>query len=150
MATYTPIDRSFNAGIPSQGSDTFNVLAEGLITGEYPHQMVQDLPVALNQTLEAYTVVGFDDNGNITTAVNDDEDGVQAIGILMYPVTAAATGALPVGRVLRSACINHLWAGLVWDDSYATAADKANAFEGAPSPTQFITRTLAHGTPRRA
>lgn len=147
MTTYTGPDRSYNAGVPEQWSDDFAVTPEGLITGEYPAQLVQDLPTAASQTLAAYTVVGLDSNGRVVPAVQADEASpVQAIGILMYPVTSGA-GEYPVARVLRSACINPLWANLVWDASYNTNAEKMNAFEGAPSPTQIVTRPLAHYTP---
>ena len=64
----------------------------------------------------------------------------------MYPVTAGA-GAYPVVRVLRSACLNHKFSGLVWDSSFDTDAKKLAAFEGAPVPTQIICRTLAQYTP---
>lgn len=144
MATYTGPDRTFDAGVPAQWSDDFAVTPEGFIVGEYPTQFVQDIPVALSQTLAAYTVVGLDASGNVIPAVLGT---TPAIGILMYPVTTGASGDLPGGRVLRSACINPDFGSLVWDASYVTDADRLNAFEGAPSPTQFVLRKLAHYTP---
>lgn len=142
MPTYTGPDRTYNAGVPSQQSDDFGVTPEGLITGEYPTQFVQDIPVALSQTLAAYTVVGLNGSGNVVRAVQGTTD---PIGILMYPVTTGASGDLPVGRVLRSACVNPDL--LVWDASFDTEAERMNAFEGAPSPTQIVMRKLAHYTP---
>lgn len=143
MTTYTGPDRTFDAGIPSQTSDSFAVTPEGFITGEYPAQFVEDLPAAESQTLAEYTVVGLNGDGEIVPAVLGT---TEAIGVLMYPVTSGA-GENPVARVLRSACINHLWAGLTWDATYDTDAKKKNAFEGASSPTQIVTRTLASYTP---
>lgn len=145
MTTYVGPDRTWDAGVPKQTSDVFNVTGEGLIVGDYPVQFVEDMPVALNQTLAAYTVVGVDGSGNIVPAVSGGS--VRAIGILMYPVTTGASGALPAGRVLRSGVINPFFTGLIWGASYDTVAKKMNAFAGAPSPTQFITRPLSHDTP---
>lgn len=150
MTTYTGPDRSWDAGVPKQTSDDFAVTPEGFITGPVPAQFVVDMPVALSQTLAAYTVVGQNASGNIVPAVYDSvtpANNIQAIGILMYPVTSAGSGPLPAGRVLRAACINPLFSLLVWNAGYSTDALKMNAFEGAPSPTQFVTRPLAHYTP---
>lgn len=147
MATYNAPDRSFSAGIPSQGSDSFTVTPEGLIVGEYPAQFVQDIPVALSQTLAAYTVVGLNAAGNVVPAVYnaDPDQAVQAIGVIVYPVSTGATGALPAGRILRSGCINP--DRLTWPASFDTDAKRYRAFEGAPSPTQIVLRKLAHSTP---
>lgn len=150
MTTYTGPDRSWDAGVPKQTSDDFAVTPEGFITGPTPPQFVVDMPVALSQTLAAYTVVGQNAAGAIVPALRgsvDPDDDIKPIGILLYPVTSAASGPLPVGRVLRSACINPMFPLLVWPASYNTNALKMNAFEGAPSPTQFVTRPLAHYTP---
>ncbi|WP_292099363.1 hypothetical protein, partial [Mesorhizobium sp.] len=56
------------AGTPSQWTDTINPALEGLIVGETPAVVVQDLQAAANQTLEAFTPVGFDDSGNLVPA----------------------------------------------------------------------------------
>lgn len=146
MVTYTGPDRSWDAGVPKQESHDFGVTPEGFIVGEYPTQFVQDKPAALSQNLKQYTVVGFNADGDIVPATAG-ADGVQAIGFLMYPVVSAASGPKPVARVLRSACINPNFAGIVWDASFDTPDKKMNAFEGAPSPTQFVVRPLAHQTP---
>ena len=148
MVTYTAPDRTWDAGVPKQWSDDFAVTPEGLITGEYPAQFVTDMPVALSQTMAAYTVVGQNAAGAIVPAVQNGVDGLaRAIGILMYPVTTGASGALPAARVLRSACINPEFGGLIWGASFDTETKRMNAFEGAPSPTQFVTRPLAHFVP---
>lgn len=148
MTTYTMTDRSFGAGVPAQGSDSFVALQEGLITGEYPTQFVEDIPAANNQTLAAYTVVGKDGSGNIVPAVYDAtyaSSGVRPIGILIEPITTPSSGAVKAARVLRSACLNP--AKLVWDASFDTAAKKQNAFQGAPSPTQIVIRGITRVTP---
>lgn len=143
MATFTAADRSWDVGVPAQESHDFGVTPTGLITGEYPTQFVEDLPAALNQTLAAYTVVKLNADGDVVPATADEP----AIGITYYPVTSPAAGAKPGVRVLRSACINPFYASLVWDASFTTRESKMNAFQGAPSPTQIVTRPLSHGTP---
>lgn len=142
MTTYTMTDRSYGAGVPAQGNDSFVALQEALITGEYPTQFVEDMPVALSQTLVAYQVVGVDGSGNIIPAVLGT---TAAIGIMIEPITTPGSGALKAGRVLRSACVNP--DKLVWDATYNTAAKKLNAFKGAPSPTQILVRGLTRVTP---
>ena len=148
MATFTAPDRSWDLGVPSQESNDFGVTPHGLIIGEYPAQFTVDMVTAFSQTLAAYTIVGQNAAGEIIPAVwAADNTAVKAIGILLYPVTSGATGTKPVARVLRSAAINPFYPSLVWGASYDTPAKKMNAFEGAPSPTQFVTRPLSHGTP---
>ena len=145
MANLTAPDRSWDIGVPKQESHDFGITPTGLIIGEYPVQFTQDMVTAYSQTLAAYTVVGKNADGDIVPAT---ATGVtRPIGILLYPVTSAATGVKPVARVLRSGAINPLFAGLIWGASFNTEALKINAFEGAPSPTQFVTRPLSHGTP---
>lgn len=142
MPTITPADRSHMAGVPEQWDQDFGVTAEGLFTGENPRQFAVDMPVALNQTLAAYTAVGLDASGNIVKAVSGT---TQAIGIIMFPVTTGATGALPVGRILRGGCLNP--AIIVWDATYDTQEKKLEAFNGAPTPTQIVVRGLSSYTP---
>lgn len=149
MPTYTSPDRTFDAGVPAQWSDDFGVTPEGLIVGEYPAQFVQDIPVALSQTLTAYQVVGLNASGNVVPATWNatPASAIKPIGIMMYPVTTGASGSLPVGRVLRSACLNP--DRLTWHATFDTDAKKFTAFEGSPSPTQIVLRRLSHATPIR-
>ena len=134
--------QDFDAGVPSQWTEDFLVTVEGLITGETPKQFVEDMTVALSQTLAAYTVVGLNGAGNVVPA----EFGVtQAIGILLYPVTSAGSGPFPVGRVLRAGCVNP--DALVWPATYNTVERRLEAFRGAPTPTQIVVRGLASFTP---
>lgn len=146
MATFTAPDRSWDIGVPKQESHDFGVTPHGLIIGEYPAQFTVDMVTAYGQNMAAYTIVGQNAAGEIVPAVSGDAV-TRAIGILVYPVTSGATGVKPVARVMRSAAINPFYPSLIWGASYDTDAKKMNAFEGAPSPTQFITRPLSHGTP---
>lgn len=134
------VDRSWNGGVPSHEKDTFGPIPGGLITGDTPVEVVQDLPVALSQTLVQYQVVGLDGDGHLVPATTS----VKAIGVLLYPVTTEASGDLPGGRVIRSGCINpdHL----VWDASFNTDALKMNAFEDSPTPTNIILRRSSYDT----
>ena len=145
MATYTAPDRSWDLGVPKHEEHIFGVTPQGFIIGENPPQFVTDEVTAFSQNLAAYTVVGFNADHEIVPAT---ATGVtRAIGILLYPVVSGASGVKPVARVLRSAAINPFYASLIWGASFNTPELKMNAFEGAPSPTQFITRPLSHGTP---
>lgn len=137
MPTITAPDRSYMAGVPEQWEQDFGVTKEGLFTGETPKQFVEDIPVALDQELEAYQAVTLDGDGNIVAATATDP----AIGIIMFPVTTESSGELPVGRILRAGCVNP--DVVVWDDSYDDETKKIRAFWGAPSPTQIIVRGLA-------
>lgn len=141
MTSFIAPDRTWDAGVPQQYSDSFLVTPEGLITGETPRQFVVDMTAALNQTIAAYTPVGLDGSGDIIPAVFGT---TQAIGILVYPVVAGATNK-PVARVLRAGCLNP--AMIAWPASYNTAERRLEAFNGAPSPTQIVVRGLATYTP---
>lgn len=146
MATYVSPDRTFTAGVPTQSSDSFSVLLEGLIVGEYPAQFVEDKPTAYSQTLTAGMVVGLDASGEVVQATWNavPANAIKPIGILMYNVTTGASGDKLVSRVLRSGCINP--DRVTWHASFDTTAKKMNAFEGAASPTQFVLRRLSQGT----
>ena len=141
MTTYSAPNRTYDAGVPAQWSDDFAVTPEGLITGEYPAQFVQDLPTAFSQTLTAGMVVGVNGTGEVVQATAS----IKPIGVLMYNVTTGASGDKLVARVLRSACINP--DRLTWHSTFDTDAKKMAAFEGSASPTQIVLRKLAHYTP---
>lgn len=147
MVTYTAPNRTYDAGVPSQFSDDFAVTPEGLITGEYPAQFVQDLPTAFSQTLTAGMVVGRNADGDVVQATYNvtPASAIKPIGILMYDVTTAASGDKLVARVMRSACVNPDL--LTWHATFNTDALKMAAFEGSASPTQIVLRRLAHYTP---
>lgn len=121
------------AGVPGQWSDEINPVREGLIVGN-PDVVTVDAVIAANQTItEPYTPVMEDADGNLVPAVA----GTPAVGILLRPIT---TGAAPLqGQpLLIQAGVNMDM--LAWDDSYATEADKLNAFKGAPTPTAIVVK----------
>lgn len=123
------------AGIPAQWDDTISAAAGSLITGDSPGILTQDLIVAASQTIAALTPVGFDANDRLVPA----EAGViQAIGITVVAVTTTASTTYTGAPVYRGGCFNP---DLInWPASYDTEAEKMNAFEGAPSPTNIIMR----------
>ena len=147
MVTYTAPNRTYDAGVPAQFSDDFAVTPEGLITGEYPAQFVEDKPTAYSQTLTAGMVVGLNSDGDVVQATWNatPASAIKPIGILMYGVTTGASGDKLVARVLRSACVNP--DRLTWHSTFDTNAKKMAAFEGSASPTQIVLRRLAHYTP---
>lgn len=136
MAIINPRNGDLTAGVAGQSSDVINASPDPLITGDAPALSTEPLPVAATQVLAARTVVGVDASGNVIPAVMGTTD---AIGFIMYAIntTGAAAGAVEI-EVVRQGVFNPDL--LVWDASYATAADKRGAFRGAPSPTAIIIR----------
>ncbi|TPN04550.1 head decoration protein [Mesorhizobium sp. B2-1-2] len=135
-----------SAGTPSQWTDTINPVLEGLIVGETPAVVTQDMQLAASQTLEAFTPVGFDDSGNLVAALTgsaDPADDIKAIGITLYKIVVpAATN--PGVPILRSGCLaKHM---LAWPASFDTDAEKFNAFAGAPTPTNIVVREVYFGS----
>lgn len=140
MATLTPPNEPWKAGFPGQSSDQVNPVAQGLIVGETPAVVMEDMTIAANQTIAAmYTPVGYDASGDLIPA----EHGVtQAIGILMRPIT---TGAAPIQgiEVMRQACLNMDL--IAWPASYDTDEKKLEAFRGAHTPTAIVVRRVRAG-----
>lgn len=134
------------AGFPSQWTDTINPVLEGLIVGETPAVVVQDLQAAANQTLEAFTPVGFDGSGNLVPALLDTvtpANSIKAIGITLFKIVIAV-GQNPGIPVLRSGCLaKHI---LNWPASFDTDAKKFAAFAGAPTPTNIVVREVYFGS----
>jgi hypothetical protein len=62
----------------------------------------------------------------------------RAIGITVCDVTTGPSGALKGAPIYRAGVFNPL--ALIWGASYSSEAEKINAFEGAPSPTNIIMR----------
>ena len=90
------------------------------------------LTVAPNQDLKFLQVVALNSTGQVVAA----EAGQPAIGVMPIPVV---TGAETVtAQVIRAGVFDP--EALVFDESYATFADKAAAFRGAPAPTNIITK----------
>lgn len=139
-----------SAGYPGQWTDTINPVLEGLIVGETPAVVTQDLQAAANQTLEAYTPVGFDGSGNLVPAVwalpptgEDPDTRVQAIGITLYKIVIPS-GQNPGIPILRAGCLaKHL---IKWPASFDTDAKKFGAFSGAPTPTNIVVREVYFGS----
>jgi hypothetical protein len=139
MAVNVP-DRTQSAGIPVQWEDTITAAEIGLITGNEPALVTQDLIVAANQNIPALTPVGFNGAGALVPAVSGT---TAAIGIL---IVATVTGASPArgAPVYRAGCFNP--DRLNWDASYDTDAKKFAAFAGAPTPTNIIMRRIKTAT----
>lgn len=142
MATINP-QKDLTAGIAGQSSDTITPDQVSFLAGHLPALWGRPETVLADQTLEALTVVGRDANGKIVPAVEAGEASpIQAIGVLAYAVDS--TGADVVAEVYLSGNFNP--DELVWPATYDTDAEKAAAFDGAPSPTQIVvtkTRTFA-------
>jgi hypothetical protein len=130
MATITPQNDRL-AGIAGQSADTIQPDQVDFIGGHWPEVGAVVETVANGQDLAYLQVVGFDGSGNIVAANNTT---VTAVGVMPYAVDA--TGGAVKAEIYRSG--NFKPEALVWDAGYATDADKAKAFEGAPSPTQIV------------
>lgn len=130
-----PLNGDFRAGIPETSFETFNAQNEALITGDFPHVVPVEYPVAPASQLAEYTVVGFNGSGEVVPAVLGS---VAAVGVLMNAVDNTVETQETHCVVWRMGVFNPNL--LIWDASYATDADKFNAFEGAPSPTAIIIR----------
>ncbi|AEG53108.1 head decoration protein [Sinorhizobium meliloti] len=140
MATFTPNNDPWKAGFPGQSSDQVNPVAQGLIVGETPAVVMEDMTLAASQTIAAmYTPVGLDGSGNLVPAVSGT---TQAIGILMRPITSGASPIQGV-EVLRQGCLNMDL--IAWPASYDTDEKKLEAFRGAPTPTAIVVRRVRAG-----
>ncbi len=137
MATYQGTNLAPLAGIPSQGSDTINATPEGLITGDIPALVTEDMTFAASQTIEAWTVVGLDGTGDIVPAVLGT---TAAIGITVCKVVTPASGTKKAAPIYRQGVFNP--AMLAWDATYNTDEKKLEAFRGAPTPTNIIVRPV--------
>jgi hypothetical protein len=126
-----PLNGFPTAGLAGKYAETINPGNVAFLAGDTPALFATAETVVSGQDLAALTVVGFDGNGKITEA---DNSAVTAVGVLVYAVDAS--GGDVVGHVYRGGNFNP--DELVWNAGYATDADKAKAFEGAPSPTQIV------------
>ena len=134
-----PTNMAQLAGFPSQWSDTIAPVAEGLIVGETPAVVVQDMVMAASQTILAYTAVGFDGSGNLVPAISGT---TQAIGITLYDIVTPASPVQGV-PILVQGCLNKDM--ITWPASYNTDEKKLEAFRGAPSPTSIVVRKVYLG-----
>ena len=103
-----------------------------LLSGAEPEIATFPMKYKYNTILAQFAVVGLSSSGDITAAI---KDVTPAIGVLTQSVVQTLAGSVPV---FYSGCFNP--DVLVWDASYATDADKAAAFSGAPTPTQILIR----------
>lgn len=135
-----------SAGYPGQWTDTINPVLEGLIVGDTPAVVTQDLQAAASQTLDVYTPVGFDASGNLVPAVIDTgtpANSIKAIGITLYKIVIPA-GQNPGIPILRAGCLaKHM---INWPASFDTDAKKFAAFAGAPTPTNIVVREVYFGS----
>ena len=113
-----------------------------LLAGEDPELWSYPFVVAINQTLVAGQVVGFDGSGHIIPAVLGT---TAAIGVMTQGVTTGGTLDGSGVPVWRSGCFNRL--ALTFDASYGTTAQQFQAFEGASSPTTITLRDRPIGLP---
>lgn len=130
MATITP-QSHLRGGIAAQSADTILADQVDFIGGDKPEIFATVETVLTGQVIEAMTVVGFDGAGKVVPANNTT---VAAVAVMPYAVDS--TGGDVGAEVWRGG--NFKPEALVWDAGYATDADKAKAFEGAPSPTQIV------------
>lgn len=138
MTTITAPDYAKNLGVPTQSHIDIGVTPEGLFAASEPSILREDCTAALGLNLAAYTVVGFDSNGDIVKAVHGT---TPAIGIILNDLVTPASGAKLGVNVLRGGCLKPTL--LVYDSSYDTVEKKKEAFRGAPSPTQIVIRTAS-------
>lgn len=137
--------QSQNAGIPGQWTETFtDASADALVVGHEPALLVTDQHVfAPSQTIPALTPVGLDANSRLVPALWHASTPIKAIGITVTDVTTDASSNYRAAPIYRGGCFNT--ARLNWPASFDTADKRAGAFEGSPSPTRIITRTVKTG-----
>lgn len=122
-------------GIPSQWEDSINAPEGPLFLSSHPDPLTMDYEVAASQTLEAFTVVGFDASKRLVPAVVGGGSPIIPIGVLAHRVVAPAGTNYVGAKVYRAGHFN--MNRLVWPASFDTVAEKKMAFEGSPTPTQI-------------
>lgn len=116
-----------SAGFPSQWADTINPVLEGLIVGETPAVVTQDLPMAANLTLTtAFVPVGFDSSNLLVPAT-------AASLVLTFSGTGTADDTVTIGGQVYTlkaapAAANEIDIGA---DAATSAANLAAAINGA-------------------
>lgn len=125
------------AGIPSQWDDTISATQSGLITGDEPAVLVQDMIVAASQTIPALTPVVKDGNGRLIPATTP---GTPCIGITVVAITTDASTTYKGVPVYRAGVFNP--DKLNWHAAFDTEAERFAAFEGSASPTQILMRRI--------
>jgi hypothetical protein len=121
-----------NAGMAAyEAGDTYKTVE--LFSGDTPLPVSEDFPVASGVAIAAFSVVGLS-GGNLVLA--NTTGPIVPIGVTTAPVLN--TGSAQRVAIYRAGCFNP--AALTWHADYATDADKAAAFRGAPAPTNILIR----------
>lgn len=142
MPTYdAPQNRAQLAGMPSQWKDDVTGSHTHLYASDTPLPVIVDLPLALNQTIPAYTPVAWNAGGTGLVAA---AEGTPAIGITLRDHVVAATGDLPGTGIVIQACLNI--DAIAWPASYTTDAQKFTAFQGADTPTAIVLKRVYRGS----
>lgn len=126
--------RAQTAGIPRQHDDVIIAADVYLITGNEPAVMTKDELFAPNQNIPALTPVGRNDDDLLVPI----SDSIPAIGITIIDVVTGASAESKGAPVYRAGCFNP--DVLNWPETLNTEAERMNAFEGAPTPTNIILR----------
>ena len=127
MATYNPPYDAWKAGYPSQSSDIINDVLEGLIVGETPTVVTQDMVLAPNQVFDKpFTPVGFNASNQLVPAVAASLE-------LTFSGTGTANDTVTIGGVVYKlvavpADPNDIDIGA---DAATSAANLAAAINGA-------------------
>lgn len=98
--TITLPNESQLAGIPSQWDDTITATVNGLITGNSPPILTQDLVFEASQTIAALTPVGFNANKRLVAATDDVASAVKASGLLTFSGTGTADDTVTIGSTV--------------------------------------------------
>lgn len=140
MPIEAPQNRAQLAGMPGQWSEEVTGSHDHLYADYTPPVVIVDLPLALSQTLPAYTPVMRNGAGNLVAAVS----GTPAVGITLRDHVVGASGDLPGTGVVIQACLNI--DGIAWPASYDTEAKKFAAFAGADTPTNIVLKRVYRGS----
>lgn len=135
-----PQNRAQFAGTPSQWSESVTGTHEHLYADYTPLVSIVDLPLALDQTIPAYTPV----MRNVAGALVAATQGTPAIGITLRDHVVPATGELPGTGIVIQACLNI--DAIAWPASYTTDAQKFAAFQGADTPSNIVLKRVYRGS----
>lgn len=148
MTTYQGPNLAPLAGIPSQGSDVINATPEGLITGDLPAVVTEDLIFAYSQNIPAWTPVGFNAAGELVPASAGAGAAARATGALTFSGTGTAADAITIGSVtytLRAAPTTVANEVKIGATAAETAANLIAAINGdAGAGTLYGSLTVPH------
>ena len=141
MPIEAPQNRAQLAGLPGQWSDSITGSHDHLLSGDTPLVVTVDYPLALDQTLAAYTPVVWNAGGTGLVAA---APGTPAIGIVLKDCTVASTGDMPGAPILIAGALNP--DALAWPAAFDTDAERMAAFNGAPAPTNIVLKRVYRGS----